>query len=337
MNEIIIAIDGMGGDNAPSSVVKACHMFSSSEGIKIILTGDEKQIRDKIDIKTHPFITIEHCESHINMQEKVNLKLLKEKENSMVKTILMVKEGRAHCALSAGNTAAFVAYSISEMGLIENIDRPAIALLMPDTTGRGTIFIDGGANIKVRPLHLLQSAVMGSLYAEYVFGIQNPQVALLNIGEEETKGDDLRKESFALLSKNKKINFVGNIEGINLFTQKADVIITDGFTGNVVLKVSEGVTRAFRTMLMKEIQKNFRGKFGAFLIQDILRNFAKKADYAEYGGGLLLGVNGIVIVSHGRSSPRAIYSAIKLGKKIVSSGFIEQLKKDIGTMQWEIQ
>ncbi|MCM8830103.1 MAG: phosphate acyltransferase PlsX [Candidatus Omnitrophica bacterium] len=335
--ESIIALDGMGGDNAPFSVIKACEMLSCSENIKIIIVGDEKQIKDKINFEKYPFVTLEHCEKSIKMDNKINLKLFKEKDNSMVRTISLVKRGMAHCALSAGNTAAFVSYSISELGLIKNIARPAIALLMPDTTGRGIIFIDGGANIKAKPVHLIQSAVMGTLYAEYVFGIRNPRVALLNRGEEETKGDELRRESFALMSENRRINFIGNIEGHNIFTQKADVIITDGFTGNVVLKVSEGVTRAFRTILMKEIQKSIRGKVGVFFIRNILKDFAKKADYAEYGGGLLLGVDGIVIISHGRSSPRAIYNAIRLGKRIVSSGFIEKLKKDMETIQWEMQ
>ncbi|MCX8082178.1 MAG: phosphate acyltransferase PlsX [bacterium] len=334
--ETIIALDGMGGDNAPFSVIKACEMFSTLDRIKIIVVGDENQIKDKIDLKKYPFVILEHCENYIRMDDKVNLKLLKERDNSMVRTISLVKEGKAHCALSAGNTAAFVSYSISELGLLKNIDRPAIALFMPDTTGRGIIFIDGGANIKAKPLHLLQSAVMGALYAECVFDIKNPRIALLNIGEEETKGDELRRESFTLMQRNQRINFIGNIEGHNIFTQKADVIITDGFTGNVVLKVSEGVTRAFRTILMKELQKNIRGKIGTLLIKNILRNFAKKADYAEYGGGLLLGVNGPVIISHGRSSPRAIYNAIKLGEKIVLAGFMEKLKKEMEQIRWEI-
>lgn len=331
--EIIIAIDGMGGDNAPSSVINASHMFTPADKIKLIVVGDEKQIKNKIALEKYPFVTLEHCGNSVRMDEKVNLKLLKERENSMAKTISILKDGRAHCAFSGGNTAAFVSYSIAELGMMKNVDRPAIALLMPDTAGRGVVFIDGGANIKVKPFHLLQSAIMGSLYAECVLDIQNPKVSLLNIGEEETKGDDLRKESFALLSANKNINFIGNIEGHNIFTQKADVIITDGFTGNIVLKVSEGVTRSFRTILMKEIQKSFRGKVGAFLIQNALRSLAKKADYAEYGGGLLLGVNGIVIIGHGRSSPKAIYNAIKLGKKIVVSGFMEKVKKEMEAVE----
>ncbi len=333
--KIVIGVDGMGGDNAPYPVIKACHMFSQSDGMEVIVVGDENQIKGKIDPEKYPFVVIQDCANYIKMHEKVNLKLLREKENSMVKTIELVKEKKADCALSAGNTAAFVSYSISELGLLPGIDRPAIALLMPTTGGSFTIFLDGGANVKVKPLHLLQSAFMGSLYAEDVFGIKSPKVALLNIGEEETKGDDLRRAAFELLGKNEKINFTGNIEGQDFFSGKADVVITDGFTGNVVLKVSEGVARSFRTILTKDIRKSLRGKMGAMLMKNILKDFAKKGDYAEYGGGLLLGVNGSVIISHGRSSPRAVYSAIKLGKKIAASGFMEKLRSSTGGMKWE--
>jgi phosphate acyltransferase len=335
--EVIIGLDGMGGDNAPFSAIRACQMFSPADGVRIILVGDERKIEGKINLKKYPFVSIQNCEKYIKMHEKVNLKLLKEKDNSMVRTIYVMKEGAAHCALSAGNTAAFVSYSISELGLIPGIDRPVIALLMPNLSGGSTIFLDAGANVKAKPSHLLQSAVMGSLYAEVVFGIVKPRVALLNIGEEESKGDELRKTSFELLSQNKKINFVGNIEGQDFFTGKVDVILTDGFTGNIVLKVTEGVTRSFRTILMKEIRKSISGKIGALLLKKALKNFAKKGDYAEYGGGLLLGVNGIVIVSHGRSSPRALYSAIKLGSKTVNSGFMDKLKNNLEAIEWQVQ
>ncbi len=333
--EIIIGLDGMGGDNAPFSAIKACHMFSSSDGIGIILIGDEKKIKGKIDLEKYPFVVIQDCEKYIKMHDKVNLKLLKERDNSMVNTISVMKEGKAHCALSAGNTAAFVSYSISELGLIPGIERPAIALSMPSLSGDTTIFLDAGANVKAKPSHLLQSAYMGSLYAEVVFGIKQSRVALLNIGEEESKGDELRKAAFELISRNKRINFTGNIEGQELFTGKADVVLTDGFTGNVVLKVTEGVARSFKTILTREIRKSLTGKIGALFLKEALKNFAKKGDYAEYGGGLLLGVNGTVIVSHGRSSPRAIYSAIKLGKKIVASDFLSKLKNDLEAIEWQ--
>jgi len=333
--KIVIGLDGMGGDNAPFSVVKACQMFSPEDGMEIVVVGDEKQIKSKFAPEDYPFVTIQDCSGYIKMHEKVNLKLLREKENSMVRTISLVKERKADCALSAGNTAAFVSYSIAELGLLPGIERPAIALLMPSVTGGFTIFLDGGANVKAKPLHLLQSAFMGALYAEEVFGIHNPKVALLNIGEEETKGDDLRRTVFQLMSANKNLNFTGNIEGHDFFSAKADIVITDGFTGNVVLKVAEGVTRSFRTILTKDIRKSLRGKMGALLLKNILKDFAKKGDYAEYGGGLLLGVNGNVIISHGRSSPRAIYSAIKLGKKIAASDFMEKLRSHAEAMKWE--
>lgn len=333
--EVVIGLDGMGGDNAPFSEIKACQMFSPCDLIKIVLVGDAKKIDGKIDIKEYPFVVIQDCKKYIKMHDKVNLKLLKERDNSMVNTISLMKEGKAHCALSAGNTAAFVSYSISELGMLQGIDRPSIALSMPNLSKDTMIFLDAGANIKAKPLHLLQSAFMGSLYAETVFGIKQPKVALLNIGEEESKGDELRRAAFELISRNKKINFTGNIEGQELFTGQADVVVTDGFTGNIVLKVSEGITRSFRTFLTKEIRKGLTGKIGALLLKDALKNFAKKGDYAEYGGGILLGVNGIVIVSHGRSSPRAIYSAIKLGKKVVTSDFFSELKRSMEATEWQ--
>lgn len=333
--EVVIGLDGMGGDNAPFSEIKACQMFSPCDLIKIVLVGDAKKIDGKIDIKEYPFVVIQDCKKYIKMHDKVNLKLLKERDNSMVNTISLMKEGKAHCALSAGNTAAFVSYSISELGMLQGIDRPSIALSMPNLSKDTMIFLDAGANIKAKPLYLLQSAFMGSLYAETVFGIKQPKVALLNIGEEESKGDELRRAAFELISRNKKINFTGNIEGQELFTGQADVVVTDGFTGNIVLKVSEGITRSFRTFLTKEIRKGLTGKIGALLLKDALKNFAKKGDYAEYGGGILLGVNGIVIVSHGRSSPRAIYSAIKLGKKVVTSDFFPELKRSMEATEWQ--
>ncbi len=334
-SEIVIALDGMGGDNAPFSAIKTCQMFLPSDGIKIILVGDENKISGKIDIEKYPFVVLQNSEKYIKMHEKVNLKLLKERDNSMVDTISVMKEGRAHCALSAGNTAAFVSYSISELGLIPNVERPAIALSMPNLLGTATIFLDAGANVKAKPSHLLQSAFMGSLYAEVVFGIKNPKVALLNIGEEEAKGDELRKMAFGIISRNKMINFIGNIEGQDFFTGKADIILTDGFTGNVVLKIAEGMTRSFRTILRQDIRKSIRGRVGALLLKDVLKGFAKKGDYAEYGGGILLGVDGLVVISHGRSSPRALYSAIKLGKKIVASDFTNKLKSNLEAIIWQ--
>jgi glycerol-3-phosphate acyltransferase PlsX len=169
---------------------------------------------------------------------------------------------------------------------------------------------------------------MGSLYSENVLGIENPKVGLLNIGEEPGKGDELRQIVYKELAENKPVNFTGNIEGHEIFTGKADVIVTDGFSGNIVLKVSEGLGRSFKSIMLREINRSISGKIGFFIARNSLKKYARKTDYAEYGGGVLIGVNGVVIIGHGRSSPRAISNALFLGEKIVLSGFFEKLKKD---------
>ncbi|HOK56855.1 MAG TPA: phosphate acyltransferase PlsX [bacterium] len=328
MRQIRIALDAMGGDNAPISPAKNCE-FIKDDKLKIYLIGKEEKIRQVLK-SSIDIVEIIDCQDFVAMDEKVTSTLLK-RNTSMKVAIQMQKERKVDISLSAGNTAAFVSLAISELGMIKGIERPSIAVLFPNITGGVTIFMDAGANISPKPLHLFQSGIMGSLYSKNVFNINNPKVALLNVGEEETKGDDLRKQAYKMLKESDKINFIGNIEGHEIFSGKADVIITDGFTGNIVLKTSEGITRSFRTMLMKEIMKNIQGKIGTLLISKNLKSFARKADYAEYGGGILLGVNGNVIISHGRSSPRAIYSAIKLGEKIINSKLLEEMKE----LKWE--
>ncbi|MCM8803656.1 MAG: phosphate acyltransferase PlsX [Candidatus Omnitrophica bacterium] len=330
MKEIKVALDAMGGDNAPISPVKSCQ-FIKEKDLKIFLIGDREKI-SKILKNNLSFVEIVECNDFVSMDEKVSINLLK-RNTSMKLAIKFLKEKKVDFSLSAGNTSAFVSYAISELGMIEGIERPSIAVLFPNLLGGTTIFMDAGANMNPKPNHLLQSGVLGSIYSEVVFNIKKPKVALLNVGGEETKGDELRKETFKLLKESENINFIGNIEGHEIFSGKADVIITDGFTGNIVLKTSEGITRSFRTILMKEIRGSLKGKIGMIFIKKNLRNFAKKADYAEYGGGILLGVNGNVIISHGRSSPRAIYNAIKLGEKIVESKLLEKIKE----LKWELQ
>ncbi|HDN98134.1 MAG TPA: phosphate acyltransferase PlsX [bacterium] len=324
--EVKIALDGMGGDNAPFAPVKAAIMASQIPDLKIFLVGKENILKNYLK---NGNIEIIHCEKEVGMEEEVSLSILKQENNSMYKTISLLKEEKVDFALSAGNTAIFVTLAIRLIGLIKNIERPGIAVLLPSTSGNFSIFVDVGANINPKPSHLLQYGIMGSLYAKKVFGIENPRVALLNIGKEASKGDELRKKAYELLQNEKSINFVGNIEGQELFLDKADVIVTDGFTGNSILKVSEGLTRSIKTIFRREITKSFIGKIASFILQKNFRYFSKKIDYAEYGGGILLGLNKPVIISHGRSSPRAILNAIKLGKKIIEEGFIQFLKKEL--------
>ncbi|MGC8977019.1 MAG: phosphate acyltransferase PlsX [Candidatus Ratteibacteria bacterium] len=330
MKQIKLALDGMGGDNAPISPAKSCQLIRDND-LKIYLIGNKQKI-NKVLKKNLSFVEIIDCDDFVSMEEKISLNLLKRK-TSMKIAMEFLKEKKADFALSAGNTSAFVSYAVSELGMIEGIEKPAIAVLFPNVLGNITVFIDAGANVNPKVEHLFQACLLGSIYSEVVFNMKNPKVGLLNVGSEETKGDELRKQVFKLLKEKRNINFIGNIEGHEIFTGKADVIVTDGFTGNIVLKTSEGITRSFRTILMKEIRRNLLGKIGLIFISKNLRSFARKADYAEYGGGILLGVNGNVIISHGRSSPRAIYNAIKLGKKIVESKLLEKLKE----IKWEWQ
>jgi phosphate acyltransferase len=327
MDKVILSLDGMGGDKAPYVPVKTCELIRDTDNLKILLVGEREKIEKHLKKGREYIEKIIHTDSSIPMYEKVTRNLLKNKETSMVKTISLVKEGQANFAISAGNTSAFVAYAISELGLIEGVKRPAIAILLPNIKGGFTILVDAGANVNTKPFHLEQAALMATLYSRIVLGVKEPKTGLLNIGEEETKGDDLRKNAFKLIGSKKGVNFKGNLEGQELFSGECDIVITDGFTGNVVLKVAEGVTRSFRTILRREFRNDIFSKIGAFFIQNKLRSFSQKADYANYGGGILLGVDGNIIISHGRSSPRALYNAIKLGEKIVKSDFLQLLKE----------
>jgi len=327
--ETIIAIDAMGGDIAPYSPVKASRLAGDFQDLKIILVGDEKKISFLMSGEEKSYTTVLHCDKHISMKDGISRKLLREKENTMRKVLSLVGEKKSDCALSAGNTAAFVSIAISELGLLQNVARPAIAVLLPNVSGSFSIFLDVGANILTKPEHFVQYGLMGSLYAEKVFGIVHPKVGLLNVGTESTKGGELRRQAFNLLSASQKINFIGNIEGQDLFTGKVHVVVSDGFTGNVVLKVSEGILKTFKTDLKREFSRNILGKIGSFILKGHFKRFTGRVDYAEYGGGLLLGVNGVVIISHGKSSPRAILSAIKLGKKIIENNFLQTLQKEL--------
>ena len=334
---INIALDAMGGDDAPFVQVKGAELGIALKGITITLVGDEEKIRKYISPGQSSKITIFHCDKSVSMHEVISLSLLKEIDNSTRQTLVLAREGKADCALSAGNTSAFVSFAISEMGLMQNVQRPAIAAVLPTSTGLPLVFLDVGANIKPKPVHLLQYGVMGAVYAKKILGIPRPRVALLNIGEESTKGDSLRKESFSYLesyfAQKKDAVFTGNIEGQQIMLGKADVVVCDGFTGNAILKVVEGASKSFRTMLKKEIGKTFSGKMYSLFAKRSLTKIFCAADYAEYGGAILLGVNGIVVISHGRSSPKAILSAIKFSKSVIEKNFLFFLKKELESVE----
>ncbi|HOK80489.1 MAG TPA: phosphate acyltransferase PlsX [bacterium] len=328
-----IVVDGMGGDHAPAAVIKGIKMFfeKGAADTNIICVCPEekfKQEADEIDARLIPV----YCEGYIPMDTKLSLSIMRNKDTSMHRAIQMLKNNEADVAFSAGNTAIFVSIAVSELGLLKGVDRPGICVHLPNLRDRLTLLIDAGATVSPKPVNLYQYAIMGSLYAKHVLNIENPSLGLLNVGAEPGKGDELRQNVYKMLVSNQTLNFIGNVEGHEVFMGKADVIITDGFSGNIVLKVGEEVGRAFKSMMLREINRSISGKIGFFIARNSIKSYVRKTDYAEYGGGVLLGVNGIVIVGHGRSSPRAIHHAILLGEKIASSRFFATLKEH--TEKW---
>ncbi len=323
-----IAIDGMGGDHAPAAVIRGIRIFveNNKDGAEITCVCPEEKLKQTERYDDIPGFKLVYCDGYIPMDTKLSLAIFRNKDTTMHKVIQMLKNRQVDVAFSAGNTALFVSIAIAELGLIEGIDRPAICVHLPNLKDRITLFLDVGANVSSKPINLYQYAIMGNLYAKYVLGIENPSTGLLNIGEEPGKGDEIRQIVYKKLSEKNEINFIGNIEGHELFTGKADVIITDGFSGNIVLKVCEGIGRAFKNIMFREINRSVAGKIGFLIAKGSIRRYTRKTDYADYGGGVLLGVDGIVIIGHGRSSPRAICNALQLGEKITNSSFIEKLK-----------
>jgi glycerol-3-phosphate acyltransferase PlsX len=233
--------------------------------------------------------------------------------------------------VSAGNTGAVMALAKTGLGTIRNIDRPALAIMMPTLKGH-SLLVDVGANTDSKPHNLVQFALMGKVFLQNVYGNANPRIALMNIGEEEVKGNELTKATHSLL-KNLDINFVGNVEGRDIFLGEADLIVTDGFTGNVTLKVSEGVVEVMLSMLRREIMSNIFSKIGFFFLKKSLKRIRKKLDYSEYGGSLLLGVNGIVVIGHGHSNAKAIKNAIHLSYRFVVENVLNKISTEIENMR----
>ena len=243
----------------------------------------------------------------------------------MVKTLQLHKEGRANAALSVGNTGAVMAASMFTLGRVKNVLRPAIAVTLPTVSGH-SIVLDVGANADCEPEYLDQFAIMGNLYAKFLFNTDNPRIALLNIGEESKKGNELTKKAYGLLAANQSINFIGNIEGKDLLKGIAEVVICDGFVGNVMLKTVEGVAYAIFAMIKEQMKNDWIAKLGFLLSFPVFRYIKKKMDHSEYGGALLVGLNGVSVVGHGRSNAIAVKNAIKFTTRIAESDLTQQIK-----------
>ncbi|MEW6067286.1 MAG: phosphate acyltransferase PlsX [Nitrospirota bacterium] len=329
-----IALDAMGGDYAPNiNIEGAIEVVTNSDDIDIILVGDESVLRAELEGKRFPpnKISIRHASQAVAMDESPSTAIRRKKDSSIRRGVELVKTGEADGFVSAGHSGVVMGTALLVLGTPEVVDRPAIATIMP-TLKNPFVLIDAGANIHCKPHNLLQFALMGSTYSRIIFRRSEPRVALISTGEEDTKGNELTKEAFKLL-KEADVNFIGNVDGKDVFTGRADVIVCDGFTGNVILKTSEGLADALIKMLKMEVANLTAGRIGYLLIKPALRNFKKKTDYVEYGGAPLLGINGTCIISHGRSTARAIKNAIRVASdfaknkvyKLISSAIEEDI------------
>jgi glycerol-3-phosphate acyltransferase PlsX len=335
MNGINIAVDAMGGDSAPEVVIKgAIDFLRQNKDLAISLVGREKDIKrelKKFNLEGSPGIKIVNARDQISMREHFFSYWRKREKTSIKKALDLVKQNKAQAMVSAGNTGAVMAIAKTVLGPLRNIERPALAIMMPTLKGN-SLLVDAGANVDSKPKNLVQFALMGKVYLENVIGIKNPRIGLMSIGEEEVKGNELTKATHNLL-KCIDINFIGNVEGRDVYMGEADLIVTDGFTGNVTLKVAEGVVEVILSMLRREIMSNILSKIGFFFLKSSLKRIKKKMDYAEYGGALLLGVNGIVIIGHGGSNAKAIKNAINLSKKFIAGNVIQKISYEIDKMQ----
>ncbi|MBM7578462.1 phosphate acyltransferase PlsX [Jeotgalibacillus terrae] len=306
---MIIAVDAMGGDNAPEEIVKgAVKAAAEQPSLTIRLYGDENKIKPLLNSESN--IEVIHTNEMILSTDEPVRAVRRKKSASMVLAAQAVKDQEADACVSAGNTGALMAAGLFIVGRIKGIDRPALSPTLPTIDGQGFVMLDLGANADAKPEHLLQYAVMGSIYAEQVRGISNPTVGLLNIGTEEGKGNELTKQAYDLL-KDSGLNFVGNVESRDLLNGVCDVVVTDGFTGNMVLKTIEGTAQALFGMLKETFTSSVKTKLAAGLVKNDLRNLKGKLDYTEYGGAGLFGLNAPVIKAHGSSNANAVYNAIK--------------------------
>ncbi|AUD14117.1 MULTISPECIES: phosphate acyltransferase PlsX [unclassified Planococcus (in: firmicutes)] len=310
-----IAIDAMGGDNAPKEIIEGVKQaLEAFSDVEILLYGQQ----DKIDeyIKPQDHLTIIHCAEVIESEDDPVRSVRRKKDASMVRMAEAVKEGTADAAVSAGNTGALMSAGLFIVGRIDGVDRPALAPTLPTMDGKGFLMLDLGANADAKPEHLVQYAIMGSIYAEKVRGVQNPTVGLLNIGTEEKKGNELTKAAFPLL-KEAPVNFIGNVESRDLLNGAADVVVTDGFTGNMVLKTIEGTAMNVFAMIKDVFMASTKTKIAAMLVKNDLSALKGMLDYSEYGGAGLFGLKAPVIKAHGSSNGTAFYNAIRQARTMV--------------------
>lgn len=324
-----IALDAMGGDRAPAGIVDGAYEAVAEAGgkLEVVLIGKQDVLKSYIAERglSSPSVEIINASEVVEMSESPATAIRRKKDSSISVAMRLHKEGKVEAVVSAGNTGAVVASSLLQLGRLKGIDRPGIAIFVP-AGGGGTVLLDGGANSDCNPKNILQFAVMGSVYSEIFHEKKNPTVGLLSIGEERSKGNQLTRDSYELLERS-KINFVGNVEGRNVFGGDVDVVVTDGFVGNVILKFTESIFYYINDLIRSGIKIYPLAGLGALLMKPVFRRLKRKLDYAEYGGAPLLGISGVVIICHGGSSARAIKNAILGAERFVRVKINDRIKE----------
>jgi len=336
--ETVIAVDAMGSDRHPRPEIEGALLAVRHYGVKVLLVGPEKRLQQ--ELATHPSahglpVEIVNATQVIGMDDKVETVRTK-RDSSMHVGLRLVKEKRAVGFVTAGNTGAAMVVAKLVLGALPRVDRPALANVFPTSAGKlkPSILIDVGANVDSKPYNLAQFALMGAMYSRAIFKNESPTVGLLSIGEEEVKGNDLTRKAHALI-KELPLNFVGNVEGRDLYNGKVDVIVCDGFVGNVALKISEGLVEAVRFLLKESLTSTITSKVGALLARKAFADFGRRLDYSEYGGAPLLGLKGVAIVGHGRSNANAMKNAIRVAKEFYESGINSRIEQELSAARSE--
>ncbi|MEW6487373.1 MAG: phosphate acyltransferase PlsX [Thermodesulfobacteriota bacterium] len=335
-----IAVDAMGGDHAPEAVVEGAVQAAREYGTHVILVGDREAVHDLL--KRHGAgdlpLTVRHASEVVGMQESPSHALRRKRDSSLRVAFDLVKAGEARAAVSAGNSGAAMAIAMLVLGRLPGVERPCIAAVLPTLTG-STVLLDVGANVECKPIHLVHFAIMGEVFCRYVLQVERPRVGVLSNGEEESKGTELTRSAHQAL-KHSSLHYVGYVEGRDIFPGAADVVVTDGFTGNVVLKSAEGLAHVMGQMFKQELGRTLFSKMGYLLARGAFRKIRNRLDYAETGGAPLLGVNGVGIVSHGSSDARAIKNAIRVAHEFaerrVNLHMMQVLEKNQDLEGWAV-
>ena len=321
-----IAVDAMGGDHGPAVVVEGAVTAARELGISVILVGDKAVIEQELSRLRADTLALEirHASQVVTMAETPSHALRRKRDSSLRVAAELVRDRDAAAFVSAGNTGAAMAISMFVIGVLPGVDRPAIAAVLPSLRGY-TVLLDVGANVGPKPWHLLQFGIMGNAFARDILGVDAPRVGLLSIGEEEGKGNDLTREAYEQL-KTSSLNFMGNVEGRDIYNGSCDVIVTDGFTGNVALKISESLAEMLGAMIKEELTRDVRSKLGAALAMPAFSRFKKRVDYTEMGGAPLLGIDGGAIICHGSSPAKAIKNAVRVAREWARAGLNDHIK-----------